>query len=89
MTSRKELGVLSRAETNPHDPDLARQGVKSMRWTVEQVQSTHDDRFAGSGFNICNRHGRPIITFGYLTDREARDAREKMVAALGNAKFVG
>jgi hypothetical protein len=53
------------------------------------VQSTHDDRFAGSGFNICNRHGRPIITFGYLTDREAREAREKMVAALGNAKFVG
>ena len=83
MTSRKELGVSSRAETNPHGPDLATQ------WTVEQVQSTQDDRFAGSGFNICNRHGRPIITFGYLTDREAREAREKMVAALGNAKFVG
>jgi hypothetical protein len=53
MTSRKELGVLSRAETNPHGPDLVRQRVKSMEWIVEQVQSTRDDRFVGSGFNIC------------------------------------
>ena len=89
MTSRKELGVLSRAETNPHGPDLVRQRVKSMEWIVEQVQSTQDDRFVGSGFNICNRHGAPIITFGYLTDWEASEAREKMVAALRNAKFVG
>lgn len=89
MTSQKELGVSSRAETNPHGPDLARQRVKSMKWTVEQVQSTQDDRFAGSGFDICNRHGAPIITFGYLTDWEAREAREKMLAAVRNAKFVG
>ena len=88
MTSQKEQSVSSRVETNPHRPDLARQRVKSMGWTVEQVQSTQDDRFAGSGFNICNRHGAPIITFGYLTDWEAREAREKMVAALSNAKFV-
>jgi hypothetical protein len=60
-----------------------------MEWTVEQVKSTQDDRFAGSGFNICNRHGAPIITFGYLTEREAREAREKIVAVLRSAKFVG
>jgi hypothetical protein len=60
-----------------------------MEWTVEQVQSTQDDRFAGSGFNICNRHGAPIIALGYRTDREATEAREKIVAALRNAKFVG
>jgi hypothetical protein len=60
-----------------------------MEWTIEQVQSTQDDRFAGSGFSICNRHGAPILTFGYLTDREATEAREKIVAALRCAKFVG
>jgi hypothetical protein len=53
MTGRKELGVSSRAEINPHGPDLARQRVKSMQWSVEEVQSTQDDRFAGSDFNIC------------------------------------
>jgi hypothetical protein len=75
MTSRQELGASPRAET--------------MKWTVEQVQSTQDDRFAGSSFNICNRHGAPIITFGYVTDRQAREAREQIVAALSAARFVG
>jgi hypothetical protein len=89
MTSRKELGVLSRAKANPHGLELASQSAKSMESMVQQVRCTQDDRFVGSGFNICNRYGAPIITFGYLTDCEAREAREKMLAALRNAQFVG
>jgi hypothetical protein len=34
-------------------------------------------------------HGAPLVTFGYDTEAEAKEARELVVEALQNAAFVG
>jgi hypothetical protein len=49
-----------------------------MEWTVGPEQSTQDARsgFFGSGFNIRNVHGAPLVTFGYPSEAEARLARD-------------
>jgi hypothetical protein len=37
-----------------------------MDWIVGQVQSTEDSRskYGGSGFNIADKAGRPLLTLG-------------------------
>ena len=62
-----------------------------MDWNVGPVQHTADSRsdYSGSGFNILGKGGRPLLTLGYLSKEEALAARDLIVRALQNAKFVG
>jgi hypothetical protein len=61
-----------------------------VKYRVGPVQSTQDSQgqFAGSGFNITNEHGAPIVTFGYLDPRRAADARELVVQAIESAALI-
>ena len=59
-----------------------------MDWSVGQVQSPWDSHYdSGSGFSIL-KAGKPVLTLGYSTTAEANDARDLIIRALENAKFV-
>jgi hypothetical protein len=72
------------------DMDRKRRGGRPMKYRLSQVQSTGDNLgfFAGSGFNIVNEHGAPIVTFGYLDPRVAADARALIETAIENAALI-
>jgi hypothetical protein len=48
-----------------------------MKYQISQIQSARDDQvaFVGVGFNIVNERGAPIVTFGYLDQSKATNAR--------------
>ena len=71
------------------DMDRKRRGA-TVKYRLSQVQSTGDNLgfFAGSGFNIVNEHGAPIVTFGYLDPRVAADARALIEKAIENAALI-
>ena len=60
-----------------------------MDWSVGQVQSPWDSHSndSGSGFSIL-KAGKPVLTLGYSTTAEANDARDLIIRALENARFV-
>jgi hypothetical protein len=61
-----------------------------MKYRLSQVQSTRDDRvaFAGVGFDIVNERGAPIVTFGYLDQRKATNARALIEKAIVDAALI-
>jgi hypothetical protein len=61
-----------------------------MKYRLSQVQSTRDDRlaFAGVGFNIVNERGAPIVTFGYLDQAKATNARALIEKAIVDAALI-
>jgi hypothetical protein len=61
-----------------------------MKYRLSQVQSTRDDRlaFAGVGFNIVNERGTPIVTFGYLDQSKATNARALIEKAIVDAALI-
>ena len=61
-----------------------------MTYRVSQVQSMHDDRhaLAGVGFNILNERGAPIVTFGYVNQRKATNARTLIEKAIVDAALI-
>jgi hypothetical protein len=61
-----------------------------MKYRLSQVQSTRDDRlaFAGVGFNIVNERGAPIVTFGYLDQSKATNARALIEKAIVDAALI-
>jgi hypothetical protein len=62
----------------------------TMTYRLSQVQSTQDDRraFAGVGFNILNERGAPIVTFGYLDQSKATNARTLIEKAIVDAALI-
>jgi hypothetical protein len=62
----------------------------TMTYRLSQVQSTQDDRraFAGVGFNILNERGAPIVTFGYLDQSKATNARTPIEKAIVDAALI-
>jgi hypothetical protein len=63
-------------------------GRVTMVWQVGPVQD-FQAHFSGSGFSIRDETGRPMLTLGYLSRVEANAARDLIVKALENAKYVG
>lgn len=61
-----------------------------MAWRVGQVQSVRDSigGFSGSGFVLHDDNGRPCITFGYLSEADARDGARQMQALIAGAKEI-
>jgi hypothetical protein len=62
----------------------------AIKVSARQVQSTQDDRraFAGVGFNILNERGAPIVTFGYLDQSKATNARTLIEKAIVDAALI-
>jgi hypothetical protein len=61
-----------------------------MKYRLSQVQSARDDRvaFAGVGFNIVNERGAPIVTFGYLDQAKATNARALIEKAIVDVALI-
>jgi hypothetical protein len=61
-----------------------------MKYRLGQVQSTMDSQssFAGSGFNISDENGVPIVTFGYLDPRAAATARTLIEKAIESVALI-
>jgi len=61
-----------------------------MKYRLSQIQSTHDDRgsFAGVAFDIVNERGAPIVTFGFLDQRQATNARELIEKAIVDVALI-
>ncbi len=61
-----------------------------MKYRLSQVQSARDDRtgFAGVAFNIVNERGAPIVTFGYLDQSKATNARALIEKAIVDAVLI-
>jgi len=61
-----------------------------MKYRLSQIQSTQDDRacFAGVGFSIVNERGLPIVTFGYLDQAKATNARALIEKAIVDAALI-
>jgi hypothetical protein len=61
-----------------------------MKYRLSQVQSTRDDRvaFAGVGLKIVNERGAPIVTFGYLDQAKATNARALIAKAMVDAALI-
>lgn len=57
------------------------------KWRVGPVQSVFGE-FSGSGFVLHDETGKPCVTFGYLTQKDAEAGREHLEEALANAKSV-
>jgi hypothetical protein len=68
---------------------IANPGDYLMDWSVGQVRSPWDSHSSdsGSGFSIL-KTGKPVLTLGYSTTAEANDARDLIIRALENARFV-
>ena len=61
-----------------------------MKYRLSQVQSARDDRvaFAGVAFNIVNERGAPIVTFGFLDQSKATNARALIEKAIVDAALI-
>ncbi len=61
-----------------------------MKYRLSQVHSVRDDQvaFVGVGFNIVNERGAPIISFGYLDQSKATNARELIEKAIVDAALI-
>jgi hypothetical protein len=61
-----------------------------MKYRLSQIQSARDDRlaFAGVGFDIVNERGAPIVTFGFLDQRKATNARALIEKAIVDAALI-
>ncbi len=61
-----------------------------MKYRLSQVQLARDDRagFAGVGFSIVNERGLPIVTFGYLDQGKATNARALIEKAIVDATLI-
>jgi hypothetical protein len=67
------------------------EGVSKMqKWRVSPVQTVAGGSggFSGHGFFLHDEFGRPCVTFGYLTERDAEAGREHLQEVLANAKSV-
>ncbi len=61
-----------------------------MKYRLSQVQSARDDRvaFVGVAFDIVNERGAPIVTFGFLDQRKATNARALIEKAFVDAALI-
>jgi hypothetical protein len=61
-----------------------------MKYRLSQVQSARDDlgSFAGVGFNIVDERGAPIVTFGYLDQAKATNARALIEKAIVDVALI-
>ena len=61
-----------------------------MKYRLSQVQSARDDRvaFVGVAFDIVNERGAPIVTFGFLDERQATNARALIEKAIMDAALI-
>jgi hypothetical protein len=61
-----------------------------LAWKAGQVQSVSDGSggFAGSGFALHDENGRPGITFGYLSETDAREGARQMQAMIAGTKEI-
>ena len=61
-----------------------------MKYQISQIQSARDDQvaFVGVGFNIVNERGAPIVTFGYLDQSKATNARASIEKATVDAALI-
>jgi len=61
-----------------------------MKYRLSQVQSARDDRaaFAGVGFDIVNERGAAIVSFGYLDQSKATNARALIEKAIVDAVLI-
>jgi hypothetical protein len=61
-----------------------------MKATVGPVQSVRDSvgGFSGAGFVVFDANGKPCVTFGYIAETEAREARAQIQAALVHCKAI-
>ena len=61
-----------------------------MKYRLSQVQSARDDQAgcAGVAFNIVNERGAPIVTFGYLDESKATNARALIANAIVDAVLI-
>lgn len=61
-----------------------------MAWKVGQVQSVRDSigGFAGSGFVLHDDKGSPCVTFGYLSEAEAREGARQMQTLVAGADEI-
>ncbi len=61
-----------------------------MKYRLSQVQSARDDQvaFVGVRFNIVNERGAPIVTFGYLDQSKATNARALIEKAIVEAALI-
>ncbi len=61
-----------------------------MKYRLSQVQSARDDRvgLVGVAFDIVNERGEPIVTFGFLDQRKATNARALIEKAIMDAALI-
>jgi hypothetical protein len=61
-----------------------------MKYQISEIQSARDDQvaFVGVGFNIVNERGAPIVTFGYLDQSKATNARALIEKAIVDAALI-
>jgi hypothetical protein len=61
-----------------------------MRYRLSEVQPTENFRvaFAGVGFNVVDDRGAPIVTFGYLDQAKATNARALIEKAIVDAALI-
>ena len=61
-----------------------------MKYRLSQVQSARDDlgSLAGVGFNIVDERGAPIVTFGYLDQAKATNARALIEKAIVDVALI-
>ena len=61
-----------------------------MSWKVGDVKPMTDGShtFSGSGFNIVDENGKPLVTFFYLNGLDAIDARKLIALALRKTDSV-
>jgi hypothetical protein len=59
-------------------------------WRVGTVEPTSDriGNPTGSGFVLYDETGQPCVTFGYMSEQDARAGREHVEAALANVGSV-
>ena len=71
-------------------PAVGCAGRSAKKYRISQIQSARDDRlaFAGVGFDIVNERGAPIVTFGYLDQRKAINARALIEKAIVDAALI-
>jgi hypothetical protein len=60
-----------------------------MNYRLSQVQSTMDfGSPAGSGFNILNQYGTPLVTFGYVDHKDAVTGHALIGRAIAKAVLI-
>jgi hypothetical protein len=63
---------------------------KMEKWRVGPVQTVvgGSEGFSGHGFVLHDEAGKPCVTFGYLTQKDAEVGCEHLQEVLANAKSV-